>query len=41
MFCPFFEQKTHLRALIGFSGAGRRFVDLAMRFFFLLFGLWS
>src|SRR6201986_4916682 len=27
---PFLEQNTHLRVLIGFSGAGRRLVDLAM-----------
>src|SRR5215208_2863335 len=32
MICPlpFLEQNTHLRVLIGFSGAGRRFVALAM-----------
>src|SRR6201991_591001 len=27
---PFLEQNTHLRALIGFSGAGRRLVDFAI-----------
>jgi hypothetical protein len=29
---PFFEQNTHLRVLIGFSGArvGRRLLDFAM-----------
>ena len=29
MFCAFLEQNTHLRALIGLSGAGRRVVGLA------------
>src|SRR6185295_6818332 len=28
--CPFLEQNTHLRVLIGFSGAGRRLVALAI-----------
>src|SRR5882757_10983787 len=30
MVCPFLEQNTHLRVLIGFSGAGRRLVAFAM-----------
>src|SRR6202789_4376958 len=32
---PFLEQNTHLRALIGFSGAGRRLVDFAILSFCL------
>src|SRR6202142_2412679 len=35
MSCPFLEQNTHLRALIGFSGAGRRLVDFAILSFCL------
>src|ERR1700734_1718204 len=35
---PFLEQNTHLRVLIGFSGAGRRLVDLAMSVSLVLLG---